>query len=238
MTVTKLSRTAVELSLNCERCYVLQYKHRISLPGLPFTLNSAVDNLCKNEFDKYRKEKKPHPFFETLELGNTVPFDHPEMDNWRNFRKGAYYTDHDKGYCFGGAVDDLWQKEDGSLIVSDVKATSKNIFNWEDTYLKWDYPKAYKRQLEMYQWVFRKLGFKVSNTGVLVYFNGLKNAPTFEGSLNFETHLIELECNDEWVEDAILHAKKLLTQKSLPKASEKCDKCNYLKKRWQLMEAT
>ena len=44
--------------------------------------------------------------------------------------------------------------------------------------------------------------------------------------------------DDEWVEDAILHAKKLLTQKSLPKASEKCDKCNYLKKRWQLMEAT
>ena len=51
----KLSRSAVELSLNCKRCFILQYKHRVSLRNLPFTLNSAVDNLCKNEFDFYRK---------------------------------------------------------------------------------------------------------------------------------------------------------------------------------------
>ena len=53
MKIQKLSRFAVEQSLNCPRCFVLQYKHKISLPGLPFTLNSAVDNLCKNEFDAY-----------------------------------------------------------------------------------------------------------------------------------------------------------------------------------------
>ena len=46
----KLSRSAVELSLNCKRCFILQYKHRVPCE-IPFTLNSAVDNLCKNEFD-------------------------------------------------------------------------------------------------------------------------------------------------------------------------------------------
>ena len=30
---------------------------------LPFTLNSAVDNLCKNEFDHYRERQEPHPLF-------------------------------------------------------------------------------------------------------------------------------------------------------------------------------
>ena len=59
----KLSRSAVELSLNCKRCFILQYKHRVSLRTLPFTLNSAVDNLCKNEFDFYRRKQQPHPIF-------------------------------------------------------------------------------------------------------------------------------------------------------------------------------
>ena len=47
----KISRYAVELFINCKRCFVLTYKYNIKLRTLPFTLNSAVDNLCKNEFD-------------------------------------------------------------------------------------------------------------------------------------------------------------------------------------------
>ena len=43
----KISRSAVEKYLNCQRCFILQYKHKVSLRSLPFTLNSAVDNLCK-----------------------------------------------------------------------------------------------------------------------------------------------------------------------------------------------
>ena len=47
----KISRSAVEQHLNCQRCFYLAYKHKISPPSLPFTLNRAVDNHCKNEFD-------------------------------------------------------------------------------------------------------------------------------------------------------------------------------------------
>ena len=53
----KLSRSAVELSLNCQRCFILQYKFRVSLRSLDFNLNSAVDNLCKNVFDYYRNKE-------------------------------------------------------------------------------------------------------------------------------------------------------------------------------------
>ena len=72
------------------------------------------------------------------------------------------------------AVDDVWVKPNGELILSDVKSTSKNNFDWEETWNKYEYPKGYRRQLEMYQWLFRKNGFKVSDTAYLVYFNGLK----------------------------------------------------------------
>ena len=46
MEIKKLSRFAVETSLNCERCFVLQYKYKISMPMLPFTLNIACDKCC------------------------------------------------------------------------------------------------------------------------------------------------------------------------------------------------
>ncbi len=53
------------------------------------------------------------------------------------------------------------QLENGELIIADVKATSRNTFDWNETFNKYDYAKAYKRQLEMYQWLFRKNGFNV-----------------------------------------------------------------------------
>ena len=38
-------------------------------------------------------------------------------------------------------------------------------------------------------------GFKVSDTGYLVYYNGLKNEPMFNQELKFELHLVKLDCN-------------------------------------------
>ncbi len=157
------------------------------------------------------------------------------MDDWRNNRKGINYTDTINQFNFYGAVDDVWIKPNGELIISDVKATSKKEFNWFETY-KYDYAKGYKRQIEMYQWLFRKNGFKVSNEGFLVYFNGLRNEPMFNKQLKFELHLIRLECNDKWVEETIIEAKKLLQINDLPSASKKCSTCLYLKDRWKVKQ--
>ena len=229
----KLSRSAVELSLKCKRCFVLQYRYRVSLRSLPFTLNSAVDNLCKNEFDYYRENEKPHPLF--IEHGiEAIPFKHPDIDRWRNFRQGINFVDEENGFNFYGAIDDVWVKPNGELIISDVKSTSKKIFDWEKTWSEYDYPKGYRRQLEMYQWLFRKNGFKVSDTAYLVYYNGLKDEPMFDQVLKFELHLVKLECDDNWVEKAIINAKNLMESEDLPYGSSKCDTCQYLKKRWNV----
>ena len=36
-----------------------------------------------------------------------------------------------------------------------------------------------KRQMEIYQWLLRKNGFKVSDTGYFVYANGITDARSF-----------------------------------------------------------
>ena len=211
------------------------YKYKVRLNTLPFTLNSAVDSLCKNEFDFYREKQEPHPIFLENNI-DAVPFKHVEMDKWRNNFQGISYYDSNTDVHFYGAVDDVWVKPNGELILSDVKSTSKNNFDWEDTWNKYEYPKGYRRQLEMYQWLFRKNGFKVSDTAYLVYFNGLKNEPMFNQTLKFELHLIKLVCNDSWVSKAISDAKNLMDKDIYPEGSFGCETCRYLKKRWDVSQ--
>jgi len=229
----KLSRSAIEQYLSCKRCFILMYKHKVRLNMLPFTLNSAVDNLCKNEFDYYREKQEPHPLFIKHNI-DAVPFKHPDMNKWRNNFQGISFVNEEENFKFYGAVDDVWIQPNGELIISDVKSTSKNNFDWLDTWNRYEYPKGYRRQLEMYQWLFRKNGFQVSNKGYLVYFNGLKNEPMFNQVLKFELHLVELECNDNWVSQTLIEAKELLERDEYPQGSSSCDTCQYLKKRWNV----
>ena len=231
----KLSRSAIEQYLNCKRCFVLVYKHKVRLKTLPFTLNTAVDNLCKNEFDYYRDLQEPHPLF--IKNGiDAVPFKHKNIDIWRSNFKGIRYKSIEHNYDFGGAVDDVWQKKNGELIIVDVKATSRNNFDWFETFNTYDYAKAYKRQLEMYQWLFRKNGFKVADEAYLLYFNGKKNEKFFNNQLQFDSYVIKLNCSASWVEDKVLETVSLLQSNQFPKPSAKCEYCNYLKKRWLLQK--
>ena len=231
----KISRSAVEQHMNCQRCFYLAYKYKVRPFTLPFTLNSAVDNLCKNEFDHYRAKAEPHPMF--IEHGiDAVPFAHEKMDEWRENYKGIRFINADEGYNFGGAVDDIWQKPNGDLIVVDVKSTSKKIFDWEDTYSKYEYAKGYKRQLEMYQWLLRMNGFNIAPEAYLVYYNGRKNEPMFDQKLTFDLHLVRLECDDSWVEGEVLAAVKTLNGDTMPPAASDCPNCNYLRKRWEVSQ--
>ncbi len=226
----KISRSGIEKYIGCKRCFILQYKYKVSPPSLPFTLNNAVDELCKTEFDYYREKQEPHPLFIKHNI-KAVPFKHADIDVWRNFRRGLSFINEAQGYHFYGAIDDVWINSKKELIVADVKSTSKKIFDWNETWSKYEYPKGYKRQLEMYQWLFRKNGFKVSNTAYLLYFNGLKYEKSFDQTLKFESYSIKLDCDDHWVEEEIINAKNLLESGSFPKGEKNCDQCVYIKRR-------
>ena len=49
----RLSRSRLDVFLNCPRCFYLDRRLGIDrLPGFPFALNNAVDKLLKLEFDQ------------------------------------------------------------------------------------------------------------------------------------------------------------------------------------------
>ena len=97
-----------------------------STTSFPFNLNSAVDNLLKNEFDHYRNIQEPHPYITQLGL-NAVPFQHDDIEKWRANFTGVSYDHLGLKFHLFGAVDDLWINLDNQeLIVVDYKSTSKS----------------------------------------------------------------------------------------------------------------
>jgi hypothetical protein len=86
---------------------------------------------------------------------------------------------------------------------------------------------GYKRQMEVYQWLLRKNGFKVSNTGYFVYCNGSKDREAFDARLEFDIKIIPYEGKDSWVSKTLGDIKKTLEGSEIPKSSKECDYCAF-----------
>jgi len=220
----KISRSKIDLFLNCARCFYLDRRLGVAQPpGYPFSLNSAVDTLLKKEFDIHRAKKTSHPLMKAYKV-DAVPFDHEKMNEWRDaLRRGIQFYHKPTNLIITGGVDDVWTAPNGELIIVDYKATSKE----SEVNLDADWQIGYKRQMEVYQWLFRKNDFKVSNTGYFVYCNGDTDKKAFDAKLEFDIVLLPYIGNDSWVENVILDIKKCLESDVLPKSHPDCDYCLY-----------
>lgn len=220
----KLSRSKVESFINCKRCFFIDRKFGISQPpGFPFNLNSAVDNLLKNEFDYYRKLGKSHPYIKTIGK-NIIPFQHESLDKWRQNFTGVSYDHGELKFHLFGAIDDLWIDLDkDELIVVDYKSTSKS----SEINLDADWQIGYKRQMEFYQYLLRKNDLKVSDTGYFVYCNGVRDKEKFNDVLEFNTSLIPYVGSTEWIEPVLHEIHSLLNQDKVPEFNFECEYCKY-----------
>ena len=224
----RISRSKIDLFWECPRCFYLDRRLGVSRPqGFPFNLNSAVDILLKKEFDIYRKQKTPHPLMDSYGA-SAVPFQHEKIETWRENLTGVETHHTPTNFVVFGAVDDIWQKtegadEGGKLIVVDYKATSKEA----EVTLDADWQDGYKRQMEVYQWLLRQNGFKVSDTGYFVYANGKRDRESFDGKLEFDVKLIAYTGSDNWVEKTLYEMKKCLDGE-LPAINPNCEYCAYV----------
>ena len=125
-----------------------------------------------------------------------------------------------------GAIDDVWKNTKGEFIVVDYKSTAKN----EDiTALDKAWQDGYKRQMEIYQWLFRKNGFQVSDTGYFVYCNGKTDRDGFNAKLEFDITLIAYKGSSTWVDQTLLDIATCLKRPKPPESSTACDYCAYTK---------
>ena len=180
--------------------------------------------MLKKEFDIHRKQKTAHPLMETYGV-DAVPFEHADMDKWRDaLRRGIEFFHQSTNLIVAGGIDDVWVDKNNELIIVDYKATSKdseiNIdAEWQD---------GYKRQMEIYQWLFRQNGFKVSDTGYFVYCNGKRDREAFDGKLEFDITLIPYTGSDKWVSETLQKIKECLNADEIPNNSRECEYCRYV----------
>ncbi|MBU6414749.1 PD-(D/E)XK nuclease family protein [Patescibacteria group bacterium] len=220
-----LSRSKLELFLECPRCFYLDRRLGIARPeGFPFTLNSAVDYLLKKEFDIHRAKGKAHPLMREYGI-DAIPFAHEDLNRWRENFVGVRFVHEPTNLQITGAVDDIWINPKGELIVVDYKATSTS----KEITLDEEYRQGYKRQMEIYQWLLRQNKFFVSDTGYFVYVNGRTDLSAFDGKLEFAVKIISYTGSDQWVEQCVFDAHRTLNAPSAPSASPSCGYCKYVK---------
>lgn len=220
----KMSRSKLDLFLNCPRCFYLDRRLGVAQPpGFPFSLNSAVDKLLKTEFDIHRAKGSKHPLMETYGV-DAIPLAHEKVDTWRDaLGGGIQYLHKPTNLLITGGIDDIWVNPKGEFIIVDYKATAKT----NEVNLDADWQIGYKRQMEIYQWLFRKNGFQVSKVGYFVYCNGDADKEAFDGKLEFRVSLLPYEGDDSWVEGAIVDAYNCLMSTVMPASGPDCDYCAY-----------
>lgn len=222
-----ISRSKIALYLECPQCFWLDRRLGISRPDMPgWSLNSAVDALLKNEFDVLREQQQPHRLMLFHRIP-AVPFSHPDLHIWRddhNKKIGASVLHKKTGLNVCGIIDDVWQNTQNSqLHIVDYKSTSTDYPISLDS----KYKEGYKRQMEVYQWIFAQMGFDVSPTGYFLFANASRNRPGFHGKLEFENSIIPYEGNISWVEPTIFDMKKCLDTAEPPVSAKDCQYCAY-----------
>ncbi len=231
----KVSRSKIELFMQCPRCFWLDVRLKIKRPnGPPFQINKAIDELFKKEFDYYRQLAKPHPLMLDNQI-KAVPFKHEDLNKWRMNFTGVSTLHLPTNLQVFGAVDDLWVNDDGELIVVDYKATAKAT----EVSLDADWQIGYKRQLEVYQWLLRQNGFTVNDTGYFVYTNGRLDLDGFNDRMEFRTKVIPYVGSDTWVEPTLLKIKASMDSNDMPAVGQavmggSCEFCAYARARTEL----
>ena len=235
----KISRSKIELFMQCPRCFWLDARKKIKRPsGPPFNINKAIDELFKKEFDVHRAAGTKHPLQETFGI-SARPYAHKDIDKWRHNFTGVATIHEPTNLHVYGAVDDVWVNDDEELIVVDYKATAKAApvteLGPEGTWYD-----GYRRQMEIYQWLLRQNDFKVSDTGYFVYATGDTNQDAFDDKVVFTTHVFPHKGKSDWVDKVLVNIKDCLegdmpaVGRQVMKPDEPCEYCTYARARTEL----
>jgi hypothetical protein len=213
----KLSPHSLNLYAECPRCFYETVAEKKGRPSGPFpSLPSGMDLIIKKRFDSFRKSGKLPPELKSLE--RLTLFTGDVLKEWRNQRKGMLWTVEDEN-SLTGSVDEILQSSNGNLIVMDNKTRG---FPLKDT------PKYYRLQLDLYNLMLRKNGYKTEDYSVLLFF--YPDSFNRSGSVKFNNTIVKFPVDVVSAEKTFRDALTLLKGKK-PLASEECKFCEWKNKK-------
>ena len=230
----KISRSKFNDFLTCPRCFYLDRVKGLASPGMPgWTLNATTDLLLKKEFDVCREAQTPHRLFKENGLDHLVPFQHPDMDKWRDaLRHGLMSRFENSSIILTGGVDDIWQDtNDGKLVVVDYKSQANSKPLTPESYLADAYHEGYKVQMDFYAYLLQEMDFDVSGTAYFLVCNADRDAEGFFGKMDFSETFIPYIWSSDWVPGKVLEMIDLINKTEVPEGNSSCNNCAYAKQR-------
>ena len=235
----ELSRYRIENFIKCPACFYLQQVAGVKFPSIPgYNINEATDVLLKRDFDAHRNAGTCHPYLKNKGLEHLIPFQDERFELWTQSlhfgAAGRFNTVHeDTNLKVGGGLDDVWlNTETGQVHLVDYKSTSQKSPNKTITLDDW-WKASYKRQMDFYIWVMRRLGLDTSDIGYFLYCDGdrFTDSPFLDEGLaimEFKVTLLPYESDTSWVEPTLIKIKKLLDTEGCPDHAENCEHGSFL----------
>ena len=226
----KISRGRFHNFLTCQRCFYLDRVKGLDPPGTPgWTLNETTDFLLKKEFDDCRRKQVPHRLFASNGLSHIVPFDHPEIDNWRNsLNRGLILRYKNTGIILTGGVDDIWQDTiTKKLIIVDYKSQAKKGRVDKKDYLDDPFHEGYKIQMDFYAYLLNGMGFNVHPTSYFFVCNAKRDEDEFNKTMHFDEYLVPYKWRNDWIENQLDAMVEIMNQDKVPKSNNSCKNCAY-----------
>ena len=228
----RISRSKFSDFLTCPRCFYLDRVKGVQSPSMPaWSLNETTDHLLKKEFDECRVNQVAHRLLKKQGIDWIVPFNHPDMDDWRDsLRKGLSVRHKDTNIILSGGVDDIWVNlKNNKLIVVDYKsqASSNEVDTFE--YLNSPYHEGYKIQMDFYNYLLNEMGFETEDYSIFLVVNANRHADGFNGRMDFSETLVNYSHDTSWVEVKINEMIKCLNSENIPKENIHCENCAYIR---------
>jgi len=178
-----------------------------------------MDGILKTHFDKFMEKGQLPPELcnpaTKNECENLKLFDDKDLlREWRNARKGLWFEDKEGNVLHGGIDNLLVNKENGKFVVLDYKTRGFPLK--EDTH------EHYQNQLNIYAWLFEKLGHKVEDHAYLLFYHPKEVLET--GEVVFNTDLKKMKVIPKHAEKLFRRGIKMLNGDCPKKCCEWCHK--------------
>jgi len=209
----RLSPSALNVFLECQKCFWLGYKAELPRPRGPFpSLPGGMDILIKKYFDRYRAVGKLPPEIDG-QVNGMLFADSDVLSKWRSWRSGLSYYDRELDAVLVGALDDCLVHE-GQYIPADYKTRGFELKEGGEQF--------YQNQLNCYSLLIAENGLAQPSYAYLFYFIPKEVQPG--GMVQFSVDIKKVTTS---IEDArsTFQAAVALLRGSMPNSHEKCAFC-------------
>ncbi|HEY4498040.1 MAG TPA: PD-(D/E)XK nuclease family protein [Candidatus Paceibacterota bacterium] len=210
----KLSPSALNLYLECPKCFWLERARGIHRPNGPFpSLPSGIDSVLKKYFDQFRGRGELPPEIKGKVEGKLL--DNPILQIWRQNLKGIRFYDEKLDAELMGALDDCLIDGDAYIPV-DYKTRGWLAKDDSHTY--------YQNQLNVYTLLLEKNGYKHKDFAYLIFYSPKEVLE--EGRILFNVEVRKVEVNPKVAYKVFEQAVELLRGPQ-PSAHSACQFCSW-----------